>query len=53
MGVIVYFFMGTSKDIALGPTALMSLIVAESFDELPHPYNDTHFDEFTKVRDVT
>jgi len=43
MGVIVYFFTGTSKDITLGPTALMSLIVAESFTELPHPYNETHY----------
>ena len=42
MGVLVYFFTGTSKDITLGPTALMSLIVAESFTELPHLYNETY-----------
>ena len=28
-----------------GPTALMSLIVAESFTELPHLYNATHVTE--------
>lgn len=29
MGCFVYFFLGTSKDITLGPTALMSLLTAE------------------------
>jgi hypothetical protein len=42
MGVIVYCFMGSSRDITLGPTALMSLIVAASFEELNHaPVGDT------------
>ena len=27
MGVFIYCFMGTSKDVTLGPTAIMSLIV--------------------------
>ncbi|XP_067937995.1 sodium-independent sulfate anion transporter-like [Watersipora subatra] len=29
MGVFIYTFLGTSKDITLGPTAIMSLLVAE------------------------
>lgn len=29
MGVFLYTFLGTSKDITLGPTAIMSLLVAE------------------------
>jgi len=37
MGVIVYAFTGTSKDITNGPTALMSLIVAHGLPHLPHP----------------
>ena len=28
MGVIVYMFFGTSKDVTLGPTAIMSLLTA-------------------------
>lgn len=45
MGCMVYFVTGTSKDISLGPTALMSLILAESFTELEHPLNATHITE--------
>jgi len=37
MGVFVYAIFGTAKDVSVGPTALMSLIVAESFSELEHP----------------
>lgn len=37
MGLIVYCFTGTSKDITTGPTALMSLIVSHSFEKLPKP----------------
>ena len=29
MGCFVYCFLGTSKDITLGPTAIMSLMTAE------------------------
>ena len=28
MGCFVYFFLGTSKDVTVGPTAIMSLLVA-------------------------
>lgn len=34
MGVFMYAIFGTAKDIAVGPTALMSLIVAEAFTEV-------------------
>lgn len=37
MGGFVYTIFGTAKDIAVGPTALMSLIVSESFTKLEHP----------------
>eukprot|EP00039_Didymoeca_costata_P016445 m.296805 g.296805 ORF g.296805 m.296805 type:complete len:750 (-) comp16393_c8_seq6:1506-3755(-) len=37
MGVLVYTFMGTSKDITLGPTALMSLIIGHTYSHLPRP----------------
>ena len=33
MGVFVYTFLGTSKDITLGPTAIMSLLIAEFASE--------------------
>ena len=33
MGCFVYFFLGTSRDVTLGPTAIMSLLV--SFYPLP------------------
>lgn len=28
MGCFVYFFLGTSRDVTLGPTAIMSLLVS-------------------------
>ena len=37
MGCIVYMLMGTSKDVTIGPTALISLIVSHSFTELARP----------------
>ena len=37
MGSFVYCLMGTSKDLAVGPTALLSLLTAHSFSELPKP----------------
>lgn len=40
MGLIVYCFTGTSKDVTSGPTALMSLIVSHSFDPLEKPTFD-------------
>eukprot|EP00041_Stephanoeca_diplocostata_P035140 m.1228508 g.1228508 ORF g.1228508 m.1228508 type:complete len:802 (+) comp24645_c0_seq1:166-2571(+) len=40
MGCIVYAVFGTAKDVSVGPTALMSLIVSESFSELPEPHFD-------------
>lgn len=33
IGIIVYTLMGTSKDISLGPTAVMSLLVGETLSE--------------------
>ena len=33
----MYCIMGTSKDISLGPTALLSLITSHSFTALPEP----------------
>jgi len=33
MGVFVYCFLGTSKDITLGPTAIMSLLIADFASE--------------------
>lgn len=40
MGLIVYCFTGTSKDITTGPTALMSLIVSHAFAPLEKPNFD-------------
>jgi len=37
MGVFTYAFLGTAKDVTVGPTALMSLIVSESFTALSKP----------------
>eukprot|EP00038_Savillea_parva_P031389 m.85960 g.85960 ORF g.85960 m.85960 type:complete len:798 (+) comp9649_c1_seq2:837-3230(+) len=37
MGVFIYAIFGTAKDVSVGPTALMSLIVSEAFTELEHP----------------
>lgn len=34
MSLFVYTIFGTAKDVSLGPTALMSLIVADSFTEV-------------------
>lgn len=40
MGCFMYCFMGTSKDITLGPTAIMSLMTA-SFGASPVPGDTT------------
>ena len=34
MGVFIYAIFGTAKDVSVGPTALMSLIVSEAFTEV-------------------
>lgn len=34
MGAFMYAIFGTAKDVSVGPTALMSLIVAEAFTEV-------------------
>ena len=39
MGCFVYMFLGTSKDITLGPTAIMSLMVG-TFAAAPNPDPD-------------
>lgn len=41
MGCFIYMFFGTSKDITLGPTAIMSLMVAE-FNKSPIPKDPTY-----------
>ncbi|XP_067928347.1 sodium-independent sulfate anion transporter-like [Watersipora subatra] len=41
MGGFIYCFLGTSKDITMGPTAIMSLLVAEFASERA-PSKDTH-----------
>lgn len=40
MGVFIYAFLGTSKDITLGPTAIMSLMIAEFASEKSPVHND-------------
>lgn len=43
MGVFIYALLGTSKDITLGPTAIMSLLVAEfASDRSPVPDDPTY-----------
>ena len=37
MGCFFYFILGTSKDLAIGPTAVMSLIISHSFTKLDYP----------------
>lgn len=34
MGVLVYLFLGTSRDVTFGPTAVMSLLTAEFCSEV-------------------
>lgn len=41
MGCFLYFLLGTSKDLAIGPTAVMSLIISHSFTKLDYPPNST------------
>jgi len=43
MGVFVYTFLGTSKDITMGPTAIMSLLVAEFATERAPVKHDPTF----------
>ena len=38
MGVFVYMFFGTSKDITLGPTAILSLLTASLINASTHDY---------------
>ena len=38
MGVFVYMFFGTSKDITLGPTAILSLLTASLIGASVHDY---------------
>jgi high affinity sulfate transporter 1 len=45
MGLFVYMFFGTSKDVTLGPTAIMSLLVSKQSGELnKDPAKCEHFD---------
>ena len=38
MGVFVYMFFGTSKDITLGPTAILSLLTSSVIGAKVHDY---------------
>lgn len=43
MGGFIYCFLGTSKDVTLGPTAIMSLMVAEfASDKSPIHHDPTY-----------
>ena len=39
MGCFVYTIFGTSKDVTLGPTAIMSLLTASKATNVHHPAN--------------
>lgn len=43
MGGFIYCFFGTSKDITLGPTAIMSLLVAEFASERSPIHDDATY----------
>lgn len=43
MGVFIYTFLGTSKDITMGPTAIMSLLTAEfAAERIPVKHGSDH-----------
>ena len=43
MGVFIYCFLGTAKDITLGPTAIMSLLIAEFASEKSPVHDDATY----------
>ena len=45
MGCFVYFFLGTSKDITVGPTAIMSLLVSMYGERDPND-KELHLPEY-------
>ena len=52
MGAAVYGLTGSSRDVAVGPTALMALVVGEAFPELPGPAGNTTWECADPARDL-